>query len=206
MKNQKLLSFLIGIAALSVSQPPPSLAALMINSQSIVVDLSAKEALFTLDFNEVPDFETLDSVGRQASSFQYFIDADGELPVFYGSPYYSRLEAIIRGEEIHLEGDIRVRNALPSDDNDPNSGGWGTLRGSVPFTLNGTMLTFSTPLSLIGDSDGNFSYNLEVYEYGGLTDYLQDQISTLKPKSVLEPSSIFGFLAFSLGSIVLKLK
>lgn len=49
------------------------------------------------------------------------------------------------------------------------TGGWDTLRGSVPCNLNGNTLTFSTPLSLIRghSSDGNFAYRLETYASGG---------------------------------------
>jgi hypothetical protein len=190
----------------AVIEANPAQAVLLINSQSAVVNIDTQEAFFTLEFNQVPDFFSLDEAGRQADSFQYFIDADGGLPVFRGSPYFSELETIIRGEEIHVAGDIRVRNVLPSSD-EPNSGGWGTLRGSVPYNLNGTVLTFSTPLELIGDSDGLFSYRLEAYEFGGLTDINIGAISVVRPSpptSVPEPSPALGLGILGLAGLVAR--
>lgn len=173
-------------------------AALLINSESVVANLDSREALFTIQFNEVPDFFTVDSAGRQADSFQYYIETDGELPVFRGSPYYSELDIIIRGEEIHVAGDIRIRDALPIGSGGSNSGGWGLLRGSVPYTLNGTVLTFSAPLELIGDSDGLFSYRLEAYEFGAwnaITTERRSVVQSKPPTPVLEPTSTLGLLA-----------
>src|SRR5258708_7613266 len=69
---------------------------------------------FTLTFNHPPDLLTADTIGRQADSFQFFIST-----------------TVVRGEEIHIAGDVRVRDQSPSS-GDPDSGGWGALRGSVP--------------------------------------------------------------------------
>ncbi|HAT12810.1 MAG TPA: hypothetical protein DCS91_03700 [Microcoleaceae bacterium UBA11344] len=47
---------------------------------------------------------------------QYYVDADGGLPIFKGGElYYSNLESIIRGDEIHLGGDVHIRNAFGPD-------------------------------------------------------------------------------------------
>jgi hypothetical protein len=37
--------------------------------------------------------------------------------------YYSGVETIIRGEEIHIQGDIVLRDVEPSNTDDENSGG-----------------------------------------------------------------------------------
>ncbi len=155
---------------------------LMIDSQSVVFDTSDGKALFTIDFSESPDFFSVDSVGRQADSFQFFVDADGNLPVFQGSPYYSGVDVIVRGEENNLVGEIPIRDAF--GDGGSNSGGWGPFRGSVPYALNQDFLTFSVPLGLLNDSDGLFSYNLETYEFGDLTDSAYDQLSTVIPNPI----------------------
>ncbi|MFB2875589.1 hypothetical protein [Floridanema aerugineum] len=189
----KIANYTLGVT-IGLSLSLPAQAALMIHSQSAVANLDTQKVIFTIEFNEVPDFFTVDEFNRQADSFQYYIDADGNLPVFGGSPYYSGLEAIIRGAEIPVAGDIRVRNVFPSSD-EPTSGGWGSFRGSVPYTLNGTVLTFSTPLQLIGDSDGLFSYQLLLTEFGGSTDYL-DAKSVVNSTSVPECSSSLSVLAF----------
>lgn len=198
MNVVKLLPTLMGVATIGLSSSWPAQAALMVNSQSAVTNLDTQEVLFTIDFNEVPDFSTVDEFGRQADSFQYFVDADGELPVpFGGDPPYSELETIIRGGEIYVASDIPVRDVL--GEGGPNSGGWGPIRGSVPFALNDTVLTFSAPLQLIGDSDGLFSYELLLTEFGGTTDVLQD-----RSVPVPEPSSTLGIFGIAaLGTISL---
>ena len=112
------------------------------------------QVTFTLTFNRPPDFQTVDSLDRQADAFQYYIVGDPSLPY----PYF--YDTIIRGEELHLTSPVlRVRNATPSDPTDPAAGGWGTVRGVVPYQLNGDVLTFSTPLALISDhsADGHFT-------------------------------------------------
>jgi hypothetical protein len=93
----------------------PAEAALMVLSQSAEVNLDSNSVLFQIEFNRAPDFFTTDEYGRQADSFQYFIDADGELSLFSGGISYSNLETIIRGGEIHLGGDVRIRNLFPPD-------------------------------------------------------------------------------------------
>lgn len=125
---------------------------------------------FVLFFNRMPDFDTLDNSGRQADSFQIFIAFDPNTP----SPANPQMaDVLIRGEEIHLSHDIRVRDARPLV-KDPVAGGWGALRGSVPYmtTLlpgNGAVLTFTVPFSLLGVS-GKFCYELETYSYGSQVD------------------------------------
>jgi hypothetical protein len=161
-------------------------AALMVLSQSAEVNLATNSVLFQIEFNRAPDFFTTDEYDRQADSFQYFIDADGGFPIFRGTDtYYSNLEAIIRGE-IHLGGDVRIRNAWPPDpDMSVGWGGWGSIRGSVPYTLSENVFSLLVPLQLIGDSDGNFSYRLEWYEYGAIQSYIDAE-------TVPEPATIFG--------------
>lgn len=163
-------------------------AALLVLSQSAEVNLATNSVLFQVEFNRTPDFLTTDEYNRQADSFQYYIDADGGLPIFKGTDfYYSNVESIIRGEEIHLAGDVRIRNAWPPDPNFSNSGGWGTINGSVPYTLSGNILSLLVPLQFIGDNDGYFSYQLEWYEYGGIGGYISAETVT-----VPEPVTTFA--------------
>lgn len=164
----------------------PAEAALLVLSQSAEVNLNSNSVLFQIEFNRAPDFFTTDEYGRQADSFQYFIDADGGFPIFRGTDiYYSNLEAIIPGGEIHLAGDVRIRNAWPPDPDLSSSGGWGTIRGSVPYTLSGNLLSLLVPLQLIGDSDGKFSYQLMWTEYGAMNGYIDAE-------TVPEPATVFG--------------
>jgi hypothetical protein len=91
----------------------------MFVSQSAVFNPATSEVQFTIEFNQPPDFFTLDSFGRQANSFQFFIVGDPSLP------YPELYDAIIRGDEIHITGNtVRIRNSVPEDP-DPASGGVG---------------------------------------------------------------------------------
>lgn len=125
---------------------------------------------FVLHFDKTPDFMTLDAVGRQADSFQIFIAFNPNIP---NPANPGMVDLLIRGDEIHISHDIRMRDARPSV-MDPAAHGWGALRGSVPYALNaekdGTaILTFNAPFSLLGVR-GMFAYELEIYNYGAQVD------------------------------------
>lgn len=153
-----------------------ALAEFTIVSNSAVFDPLNQSVLFTLEFSEPPDFLTVDPFGRQTDSFQYYIVGDPNLP------YPQFYDTIIRGEEIHITRDtIRVRNAFPPALDDPNSGDWGSIRGTVPFTLSGSIVTFLAPLSMISDHsiDGHFSYDLGSFVLGDQTDFLHGESTIL---------------------------
>lgn len=163
----------------------------LVTGQSAIFDPATGQVSFKLIFNRPPDFQTVDSIGRQADSFQYFIVGDP------GLHYPSNYDAIIRGEELHLDPSVlRIRNSHPTDPTVPPSvsGGWGTTRGVVPYRLDGNVLTFSTPLSMVSDhsSDGHFSYDLEPYQYGGLTQHFQGLESLIRPECNGKPATIIG--------------
>ncbi|HYX18849.1 MAG TPA: hypothetical protein VE944_31670 [Nostoc sp.] len=200
---QKLPVSILGAALIALGTGQIAQAVLLVESESAVVNLDAKEVLFTIDFNRVPDFFTVDQAGRQADSFQYYVEADGEFPIFRGSPFFSELESIIRGEEINVAGDIRIRDVFSVGPLEPNSGGWGKIRGSVPYSLDGTVLKFSAPLQFIGDSDGLFSYQLLLTEFGGSSDSVENK-STIA--SVAEPNFALGALTFGALSVGLRRK
>lgn len=160
-------------------------------SESAVFNPAMQEVSFRIEFNQAPDFNTVDAVGRQANSFQYFIVGDPSLP------YPAHFDAIIRGEELHFTGNVlRIRDSLPPADPTQISGGWGPVRGVVPFTLVGNVFTFSAPLQLISDHslDGQFTYTLESYEFGGLTRH-----ATNRSVVVPEPSSLVLLCIGTLG-------
>src|SRR5215467_282001 len=67
-----VVALLVGIAGIAKAD-------FMFVSQSAVFNPVTQEVLFTIQFNQVPDFFTVDSFGRQANSFQYFIVGDPNL-------------------------------------------------------------------------------------------------------------------------------
>jgi hypothetical protein len=144
----------------SVSRP------LQVVSESATYNARTGEVDFTLAFDRHPDFRTVDEHGRPANSFQYFIVGDDSLP------YPDSFDAIVRGVELQVKSRLLpLRNASPAD-TDPASGGWGTIRATVPFELRGRVLTFSAPLAALSDhsADGRFTYILETYAFGALVD------------------------------------
>ena len=143
-------------------------AAFTVVSQSALYNQATQSVSFQIVFNKTPDFTKVDASGRQANSFQYFI---------VGDPTQGTYDSIIRGEEIHLSSNLlRIRKVGPEDP-DPASGGWGSIVGAVPFTLKGSVLTFSAPLSVLTthSRDGKFAYQLETYEFGAMTAHLDSQ-------------------------------
>lgn len=163
-------------------------------SQSAVYSSTTGDVTFNIDFNQVPDFYTLDSFGRPANDFQVYVVGDPSLP------YPTDFDSIVRGVEIHLGGGIPIRNGAPSS-TDPNAGGWGSVRGTVPFTLVGTDLIFSVPLYTLSNhsTDGVFTYIFQTDSFGAETQYLPDQQSTVIPEPsaslVLAGLSLTGLLA-----------
>ena len=157
----------IGVAGASAQEP----GGLTVLSESAVFDPVAGQVNFTLTFNRAPDFMTVDEFGRQADSFQYYILGDLSLP------YPGYYDSIIRGDEIHIvPGVLRIRDAVPSDP-DPAAGGWGPIRGEVPYRLDGNVLSFSVALSTISEHsvDGRFSYELLLTQFGASTQFIQSQ-------------------------------
>ena len=121
--------------------------------------------MFTLHFNRPPDFSSIDQYGRHQDSFQYFIVGDATLP------YPENFDAIIRGEEMTVNGSqglLPIRSSGPPVQ-EPGAGGWGAIREIVPVSLGRAVLEFSAPLSTLSDdsTDGRFAYLLETYNFGG---------------------------------------
>ena len=135
-------------------------------SESVTFDPATRTLQFTIEFSRAADFVTL-AYGRQAYAFQYFFVGDPDLP------YPQNYDSIIRGGEIYLTTDsLRIRNAYPSDP-DLASGGWGSIRGSVPFVVRDNTVTFSVPLELVSDHNGSCTYWLMSTQFSRATSYTQ---------------------------------
>jgi hypothetical protein len=61
------------LAPTATAQPGPTPAGLVVLSHSAVFRPATGQVTFTVTFNRAPDFESVDALGRQADSFQYFI-------------------------------------------------------------------------------------------------------------------------------------
>jgi hypothetical protein len=135
---------------------------------------------FRLIFNEVPNFTTVDQFNRQEDGFEY------QTP-----------DALIRGGELFVSGDmIRVRAISPPDTTDPNSGGFGAIIDTEPFTLSGTTMTFSIPFQFLAPSP-TFAYTVFAATFGAQTGpTINDMTMAGSPTTVPEPST---WLMMALG-------
>jgi len=161
------------------------------------VDSLASNVTFSIAFSSIPDFMTIDDENRQANSFQFWIDPDNSAaPLWDGS-------AIIRGGEINIGGDIPVRDRIGSGG--AASDGWGATRDSVAYSLTGTNLAFVVPFDALSQTDGDFTYQFLVTEYGeerysayGESDAYYQPVYT--PPVIPEPS-VFSLLLIALGVV-----
>lgn len=138
-------------------------------SQTAIYNPVTDDVEFTIEFSEPPDFFTVDGSDRQAHAFQYFIDHDSHFD-------YAEFDVLIRGGEIHWVGVLPVRDR--EGDGGEHAGGWGPIRCTVAFNVNGSTLTFTVSRICLNDVDGTFSYRLMTTEYGAMQDSLED-VSTV---------------------------
>jgi hypothetical protein len=163
------------VASLALGAGAPVLAGIHIVSEGADVDHSAGIAHFHARFDAAPDLRTVDEFGRVKDSFQYEIDDNWNAPL--GLPPQG-LDSVVRGDEIHVANALRIRDARfgITPDPDPDAGGWGAVKATVPFTLDGTELRFEAPLAAIGDDDGYFAYRLFTTEYGLTTSEVESRV------------------------------
>ena len=149
---------------LSLGAAAPVARALTLVSHTFTVEPATNSVRFELTLSGVPDFLILDAASRPRDEFQFWITYDpARMNQASGTP-----DVLIRSGEIPWTGQIVVRAGSPHG-NDPHSGGWGPVRGMVPFTVVGSTVSFSVPLATLGDADGVFGYFLGVLQWGGFT-------------------------------------
>jgi hypothetical protein len=144
----------------------PAIAGFSIERETVWADRTRHQAHFELQFNRPPDFGAIDSTGRPRDSFQFFINpdwhrGDPDLKLDIG-----QFRDVVRGEEIHLNGHLPVRDGTPSDAFGPSAGGWGKSLGAVPIEQNGPIVDFQVPFHMLREADGDFSYALIATESG----------------------------------------
>lgn len=146
-------------------------------SQNVAINSAEQQAHFTLTFNQAPNFQTTDSDGRQADSFQ--VEFAGS---YDGSqtPFYQQDDtAIVRGEEIHLANAIRVRS--PLGDGGSGSGGWGPILTTVPFDVTADTVDFTVPTQNLGWTGGYYQYVVSSYTFGTQTATADVRVVPLPP-------------------------
>ncbi|HSV14833.1 MAG TPA: hypothetical protein VLI90_11270 [Tepidisphaeraceae bacterium] len=155
---------------------PTARANFVLLSHHLTVDRTADTASFDLVFNQKPDLHSVDSDGRAINSFQIEFAGDHALD---GLPYPQNLTAVIRGEEIHIADAVRIR--APIGDGGPNSGGWGPVIDSEPFTVDQNKVSFSTSIEDLGLRGRTFNYSVYSLESGSLTAIEEVHVVPLPP-------------------------
>lgn len=149
-----------------LSQAPLAYGGLAILAHDVVVDAVSRRSDFSITFDQPPDFNTASAEGYPRHGFQYFYDVDPGGFEFAGEDV-----RVIRGVEIRFGDSIPIRESLnPSGEEFPGAEGWGSARGEVPFELHAETIHFSVPWTMLGETDGRFSYVLFAFSAGELTD------------------------------------
>ncbi|MBN2136793.1 MAG: hypothetical protein JW720_03215 [Sedimentisphaerales bacterium] len=138
------IAFLIIMMPVAV-QAVPSLS---IINECTTIDLDTQTVLFEATFNQEPDFLTTDSFGRQRHGFQYYLDVNPP------SDTDTQELVLLRSRDIPTTGMIGI-----SDNYAPS-------RDFLAYTLTENTISFVSPIILIGDDDGDFTYCLDIFEYG----------------------------------------
>jgi hypothetical protein len=172
----------LGLIALAAGGPSAK-ADFLLESQSLTVDRKDQTADFSLTFNQAPDFTTLDSLGRPANSFQIEYAANYDPSI----KFQKSLTGIVRGDEIHIADDLRIRSA--NGNGGPDAGGWGPIVGSVPFSLIGDTVSFSIPTVDLGGFTKTSAYDVFSLAYGKQT---VNQFVTMVPTPAAFPSGLAG--------------
>ena len=176
---RRVLVFLaVGMLTMTVAAPVQAAQSgtFTLVSQSATYSPRTGDVTFRIVFSTKPDFLTVDELGRPLDEFQYYIVGDAALP------YPQQYDSIIRGGEIRFtNGLVTIRNAWPPDESADmtRSGGWGTIRGEVPYTLHGPVLRFSAPLAMLSDHPDRASidYLLQLTVFGATTDSVEGTIT-----------------------------
>ncbi|MDB5333385.1 MAG: proteinsorting domain [Phycisphaerales bacterium] len=158
---------------------PAASGGLTIISQSATADARDQKVIFELTFNHPPDFTTVDSRGRAQDAFQYEIDPNS-LDINQSS--FLNIRSVIRGSEIGNGNVLPIRDGFQSGvDPNPAAGGWGPVRGTVPFTLTGSRLTFAPTFSDLDARDGAFAYRVFTTNYGATASEASGRSISLPP-------------------------
>jgi hypothetical protein len=158
---------------------PPASGGLTIISQSATADARDQKVTFELTFNRPPDFSTVDSLGRAQDAFQYEIDPNS---FDINQSSFLNIRSVIRGSEIGKANQLPIRDGFQSGvDPNPAAGGWGPVRGTVPFTLTGSRLTFAPTFSDLDTRDGAFAYRVFTTNYGATASEASGRSISLPP-------------------------
>jgi len=169
----------------------------VLESQNLSIDQQTHAADFSLTFNQSPDFTTLNSQGQPVNSFQ--IDFNGNYPPPSKTSFLNSVTGVVRGDEIHIAGDIPIRSA--TGNGGPNSGGWGPAVDSVPFSLIGDTVSFSVPTKDLGWTGHSYKYLAFSLSNGTQT---ASQSVTMVPTPAAFPAGVVGLIVMAGATFVIR--
>jgi hypothetical protein len=143
---------------------------------------------FTVDFGHPPDLADVDAFDRPADAFTIQI-APGN-----GDPLIDPT-TVVRSDEVQFGSGITIRDASPADLVDPHAGGWGATRGSVPFTISGNDVSFTSSLQVLGVPDAKFTYSITTSQFGQESGFAEAQSVPLPP-AILSGLAMLAFGIF----------
>lgn len=177
---------------------PPETPSLILNAS---LARSGQDLLFSLTLTHAINFSTVDSFGRPAESFQWFLAGRNALrPMNSSEVLY-----VMRGDELHMDGEVTVCTAHPFGSGCP--GGWGLELADTQMSWNSAtrVFTFRVPLALLDGS--NYSYDVISLEYGAESDWLSGATGSgnavRMDHKVLPESSPAVLLTFGLAGILI---
>ena len=170
MRRSRGLSFAVVLIMVFGLAAHARAASITIEQVVVVPSLSTQSAYFSLTFSSPPDFESTDSGGRRATSFQFYVNTAEwvqDLRPFYDAHFGYRsnngLHLVRNSDTAPYEVTVLDIGLFPYD----GPGGWGPVAWTVPLTQSGSSVSFTLPLAQLDAVFGAFYYRVEAYEYGG---------------------------------------
>jgi len=184
----------VGVGRPLADSPP-----LEIVNSSVVLSPAEQTATFDLQFNQPPDFYTLDSAGRPHDSFQYFINPNWSGNTRDLELSYGQFCDVVRGDEIHTSGMLLIRDATIPARPDSTSGGWGPVIAAVPFDAKAGNLTFTATFNDLRAPKGTFSYEAYTTHFGATVSTVQGWAVPLPPAAWTGLAMLGGMGLFLTG-------
>lgn len=157
-------SIVSSLSALAVAMPlqaDMAVSPIKVLAHSALYDTDLQQVAFSVTFDRAPDFFTVDQFGRQQDAFQFYLNTIPSMS-YPDGPW----ERIVRGSEIYVNGDLRIREGWPPAPPGEPSGGWGVIVDTVPYVLQGTTVTFTYSFTSADTVTGQFTYDLLATYYG----------------------------------------
>lgn len=124
-----------------------------------------QEVTFSLEFDQPPQLFNNDEYNRPEDSFEYVIVYDHRKWDKHFHHNFGEVDATLYSRDVYKDNLLRFDRYTYN----PGAPRWEAERHTFPYTLEGNRISFKLPLSVIGDSDGQFIYDININRFGGST-------------------------------------